>query len=45
VILHHYAGFPVKEIAPMLDSTSVAVRVHLSRARRRLRELLEASDD
>jgi RNA polymerase sigma-70 factor (ECF subfamily) len=40
VVLHHYAGYPVKEIAAMIGSTSAAVRVHLSVGRKRLRELL-----
>lgn len=44
VILHHYAGYPVKEVAAMLGSTSAAVRVHLLRGRKRLRELLEEHD-
>ena len=42
IVLHHYAGYPVKEIARMLGSTSAAVRVHLSQRRKRLRALLEA---
>ncbi len=44
VVLHHAADYPVKEIALILGSTSAAVKVHLSRARRRLRELLEEGD-
>lgn len=40
VILHHYAGYSVKEVAEIIDSTSAAVRVHLNRGRNRLRELL-----
>jgi RNA polymerase sigma-70 factor, ECF subfamily len=44
VVLHHYAGYPVKEVAEILGSTSAAVRVHLSQGRRRLRGLLEAND-
>ena len=44
VVLHHYGGYPVKEIAEMIGSTSAAVKVHLSRGRRRLRELLEGPD-
>lgn len=42
VVLHHAAGYPVKEIAEILGSTPGAVKVHLLRGRRRLRELLEA---
>lgn len=44
VVLHHYAGYPVKEIASIIDSTSPAVKVHLSLGRKRLRELLEDAD-
>jgi RNA polymerase sigma-70 factor (ECF subfamily) len=42
VVLHHYAGHPVKDVALMLGSTPAAVRVHLTRGRRRLRDLLGA---
>lgn len=45
VVLHHAAGYPVKDIAVILGSTSAAVKVHLSRARRRLRELLAEEDE
>lgn len=45
VVLHHYAGYPVKEIARMLDSTTAAVRVHLSQGRKRLRISLAVEDD
>jgi RNA polymerase sigma-70 factor, ECF subfamily len=41
VVLRHAGGYPVNEIATIVDSTPAAVRVHLMRARRRLRELLE----
>jgi RNA polymerase sigma-70 factor (ECF subfamily) len=44
VVLHHYAGYPVKEIAAIVGSTSAAVRVHLSQGRKRLREDLGASE-
>jgi RNA polymerase sigma-70 factor (ECF subfamily) len=40
VVLHHAAGYPVNEVAGIIGSTSAAVRVHLMRGRRRLRELL-----
>lgn len=43
VVLHHYAGYPVQEVAAILGSTGPAVRVHLSRGRKRLRELLETT--
>lgn len=44
VVLHHAEGFPVNEIATILGSTPGAVKVHLLRGRRRLRELLEDDD-
>jgi RNA polymerase sigma-70 factor, ECF subfamily len=45
LVLHHYAGYPVKEVATILGSTSAAVRVHLSQGRKRLRTLLETADE
>jgi RNA polymerase sigma-70 factor (ECF subfamily) len=45
VVLHHYAGYPVKDIARMLGSTSAAVKVHLSQGRKRLRVQLTDGDD
>jgi RNA polymerase sigma-70 factor (ECF subfamily) len=44
VVLHHAADYPAREIAEILGSTTAAVHVHLSRARRRLRELLRTDD-
>lgn len=44
VVLHHAVGYPAKEIAEILGSTTPAVHVHLSRARKRLRELLRTDD-
>jgi len=41
LVLHHGAGYPVREVAAIVGSTPAAVRVHLSRGRRRLRDLLE----
>jgi RNA polymerase sigma-70 factor (ECF subfamily) len=41
LVLHYYAGYRSAEIARMIGSTPAAVRVHLMRGRRRLRELLE----
>jgi DNA-directed RNA polymerase specialized sigma24 family protein len=38
------AGYPAKEIARITGSTTPAVHVQLSRARKRLRELLETDD-
>ncbi len=45
VVLHHAAGYPVKEIAAILGSTDAAVKVHLSRARKGLRHLLSEEDE
>ena len=45
LVLHHYAGYPVKEVAQMIGSTGPAVRVHLSQGRKRLRKLLEGFDE
>jgi RNA polymerase sigma-70 factor, ECF subfamily len=45
VVLHDAAGYPSKEVARIIGSTEVAVRVHLMRGRRRLRELLKEDDD
>ncbi len=44
VVLHHAAGYPLREVAAILGSTSGAVKVHLARGRRRLRQLLEEDD-
>ena len=44
VVLHHAAGYPLREVAEIVGSTTGAVKVHLARGRRRLRELLEAGD-
>ena len=40
VVLHHGADYPVREVAAILGSTPAAVKVHLLRGRRRLRELM-----
>lgn len=45
VVLHYYADYPLREIAALLGSTTAAVGVHLNRARRRLRTLLEEAGD
>jgi RNA polymerase sigma-70 factor (ECF subfamily) len=45
IVLHHYIGYPVREVASILGSTPPAVRVHLSVGRKRLRALLEDEDD
>jgi RNA polymerase sigma-70 factor (ECF subfamily) len=44
VVLHHGGGYPVREVAAIIGSTPTAVRVHLSRGRRRLRALLGEDD-
>jgi RNA polymerase sigma-70 factor, ECF subfamily len=45
IVLHHYIGYPVREVASILGSTPPAVRLHLSVGRKRLRALLEDPDD
>ena len=44
VVLHDYAGYPARDTARIIGSTPAAVRVHLSRGRTRLRELLAEGD-
>jgi RNA polymerase sigma-70 factor (ECF subfamily) len=44
VVLHHAVGYPVREVAAILGSTPAAVKVHLMRGRRRLRDLLGDPD-
>ena len=44
IVLHHYAGYRLREIGPMLGITKGTAGVHLSRGRRRLREVLEERD-
>jgi RNA polymerase sigma-70 factor (ECF subfamily) len=44
IVLHHGAGFTIRDVAATIGSTSAAVKVHLARGRRRLRELLEDED-
>jgi len=43
VVLFYYADHPIREIAAILDASLVAVRVNLSRGRKRLREILESN--
>lgn len=45
VVLADYAGWSHREIARALDSSVSAIGVHVHRARKRLRHLLEGSDD
>ena len=44
VVLADYAGYSHRHIAAVLGSTVSAVGVHVHRARKRLRELLEEND-
>jgi RNA polymerase sigma-70 factor (ECF subfamily) len=44
VVLHHYAGYRTSEIAQILGSTPPAIRMQLTRGRRRLRAALEGGD-
>jgi RNA polymerase sigma-70 factor (ECF subfamily) len=45
VVLHHYAGYRLRDIAEMLGLQKATVGVHLTRGRRRLRQILEDDDD
>jgi RNA polymerase sigma-70 factor (ECF subfamily) len=45
VVLHDYADRPVEEVAAALGTARATVYVHLTRARRRLRALLEDEDE
>jgi DNA-directed RNA polymerase specialized sigma24 family protein len=40
VVLRYYAGYPLADIARLIDSTPAAVAVHLHRARTRIREAI-----
>jgi RNA polymerase sigma-70 factor, ECF subfamily len=44
VVLHYYAGYRLDEIAGILGTTKGTVGVHLSRGRRRLRDIMEEHD-
>ncbi len=44
LVLRHYAGYDTREVAQIIGTSQATVRVHLSRGRRRLRELLEDTD-
>jgi RNA polymerase sigma-70 factor (ECF subfamily) len=44
LVLHDYADRPTSEVAAILGCSRATVHVHLSRGRRRLRELLEVRD-
>ena len=47
VVLHYEADLPIREVARRMGTSAGAVKVHLFRGRRRLRELLgdEEADD
>jgi len=45
IVLHYYGGYPLKEVAAIVGSTSSAVAVHLHRGRARIRELVGAADE
>jgi RNA polymerase sigma-70 factor (ECF subfamily) len=45
VVFHDAAGYPAREVAKIVGSTEAAVRVHLMRGRRRLRDLLKEDGD
>jgi RNA polymerase sigma-70 factor (ECF subfamily) len=45
VVLRYYGGWETGEIARALGAGRATVRVHLSRGRRRLRELLEGDEE
>ena len=45
VVLHDYADRSVAEVATTIGASRATVHVHLSKGRRRLRELLEDDDD
>ena len=45
VYLHYRADLPVREVAQIMGTSGAAVRVHLSRGRRRLAELLKDAEE
>ena len=45
VVLHYEADLPVREVARRMGTSVAAVKVHLFRARQRLRVLLKDDDD
>ena len=44
IVLHHVVDQPVSQVAETLGIKPSAVRMHLTRGRRRLRDLLEEAD-
>jgi DNA-directed RNA polymerase specialized sigma24 family protein len=45
VVLHDAAGYRARDVAKIVGSSEAAVRVHLMRGRRRLRDLLKEDGD
>ena len=45
VLLRYYAGYRSRQVAELLGMAPATVRVHLARARRNLRNLLEEETD
>jgi len=45
VVLHDYADRPTDEVARSIGASRATVHVHLSKGRRRLREILGDDDD
>ncbi len=45
LVLRHYAGYETREVARIIGTSQATVRVHLSRGRKRLRQLLEEPDE
>jgi RNA polymerase sigma-70 factor (ECF subfamily) len=45
VYLHYQADLPVREVASLMGTSTAVVKVHLSRGRRRLQELLSDRDE
>mgnify|MGYP001826214275 CR=1 FL=1 len=44
VVLHYYGGYNAGEISRMVGSSPAGVRMHLTRGRRRLQQLLEGGE-
>jgi RNA polymerase sigma-70 factor (ECF subfamily) len=44
IVLHDYADRPTDEVAAVMGASRATVHVHLSKGRRRLRDLLETND-
>ncbi len=45
VYLHYQADLPVREVASLMGTSAAVVKVHLSRGRRRLQDLLTDRDE